>query len=30
MMSIDWANFTPWSAAMGGLLIGAAVSYYFF
>ncbi len=26
MMSIDWANFTPWSVAMGGLLIGAAVS----
>ncbi|ELX8378535.1 YeeE/YedE family protein [Providencia vermicola] len=25
-MSIDWANFTPWSAAAGGVLIGAAVS----
>ncbi|MEQ4624395.1 MULTISPECIES: YeeE/YedE family protein [Providencia] len=25
-MSIDWANFTPWSAAIGGLLIGLAVS----
>lgn len=25
-MSIDWANFTPWSAAIGGLLIGLAVT----
>ncbi|EKT65141.1 YeeE/YedE family protein [Providencia burhodogranariea] len=24
-MSIDWVNFTPWSAAAGGLLIGLAV-----
>ena len=23
-MSIDWANFTPWSALLGGLLIGLA------
>lgn len=25
-MSIDWMNFTPWSAATGGLLIGLAVA----
>ncbi len=25
-MVIDWANFTPWSAAIGGLLIGLAVT----
>lgn len=25
-MSIDWTHFTPWSAAIGGLLIGLAVS----
>lgn len=25
-MSIDWASFTPWSAAAGGLLIGLAVT----
>jgi uncharacterized protein len=23
-MSIDWAAFTPWSAAIGGIIIGAA------
>lgn len=28
-MSIDWMNFTPWSAAAGGLLIGIAVSVLF-
>jgi len=26
MPNIDWANFTPWTALLGGLLIGAAAS----
>lgn len=26
MMSIDWHAFTPWSALMGGMLIGSAAS----
>ncbi|BBG59661.1 Predicted transporter component [Providencia rustigianii] len=25
-MTIDWANFTPWSAAIGGVLIGLAAA----
>lgn len=25
-MTIDWAHFTPWSAALGGVLIGLAVT----
>lgn len=25
-MSIDWAAFTPWSALLGGALIGAAAA----
>ncbi|HHR5859075.1 TPA: YeeE/YedE family protein [Providencia alcalifaciens] len=25
-MTIDWVNFTPWSAAIGGILIGLAVA----
>ncbi|MNH34737.1 hypothetical protein D3C79_953530 [compost metagenome] len=27
-MTIDWANFTPWSALLGGALIGLAVSLF--
>jgi uncharacterized protein len=27
-MSIDWTNFTPWSALVGGLLIGLATAIY--
>ncbi|SQI39927.1 Uncharacterised protein [Providencia alcalifaciens] len=25
-MTIDWVNFTPWSAAIGGILIGLAAA----
>lgn len=28
-MSIDWANFTPWSAILGGVLIGVAAAILF-
>ena len=28
MMSIDWYNFTPWSALLGGALIGLAASVF--
>lgn len=27
-MTIDWNNFTPWSALLGGALIGAAASMF--
>lgn len=27
-MTIDWANFTPWSALLGGALIGIAASLF--
>mgnify|MGYP001601728607 FL=1 len=27
-MSIDWFNFTPWSALAGGALIGLAASFF--
>jgi len=27
-MSIDWTAFTPWSAAIGGVIIGAAVAMF--
>jgi uncharacterized protein len=27
-MHIDWTHFTPWSAVVGGLLIGAAAGLY--
>ena len=27
-MQIDWPAFTPWSAAIGGMLIGAAVAIF--
>ncbi|MFQ6573891.1 YeeE/YedE family protein [Pseudomonas sp. UM16] len=27
-MTIDWANFTPWTALLGGALIGIAVSLF--
>jgi len=27
-MTIDWTSFTPWSAMIGGLIIGAAVSLF--
>ena len=27
-MSIDWLNFTPWSALSGGALIGLAASVF--
>jgi len=27
-MHIDWTAFTPWSAAIGGMIIGAAVSIF--
>jgi hypothetical protein len=27
-MTIDWGNFTPWSALAGGVLIGAAASLF--
>ncbi|MFJ2550152.1 YeeE/YedE family protein [Pseudomonas sp. NPDC087612] len=27
-MTIDWVNFTPWSALLGGALIGLAVSLF--
>ncbi|HEX9275930.1 MAG TPA: YeeE/YedE family protein [Casimicrobiaceae bacterium] len=29
-MSIDWTAFTPWSAAIGGVIIGAAVALFVF
>jgi len=29
-MSIDWTAFTPWSAATGGVIIGAAVALFVF
>ncbi|NAU77920.1 YeeE/YedE family protein, partial [Klebsiella pneumoniae] len=25
-MNIDWVHFTPWSSALGGLLIGLAAA----
>ena len=27
-MSIDWSSFTPWSAALGGVVIGLAVALF--
>src|SRR5258706_15187921 len=27
-MHIDWSAFTPWSAAIGGVIIGAAVAIF--
>lgn len=27
-MHIDWSSFTPWSAAIGGLIIGAAAAMF--
>jgi len=27
-MSIDWTAFTPWSAAIGGVIVGAAVAIF--
>ena len=27
-MSIDWTTFTPWSAAIGGVIIGVAVAMF--
>ncbi len=27
-MTIDWASFTPWSAAIGGIIIGVAVAWF--
>ncbi len=27
-MTVDWANFTPWTALTGGVLIGAAASLF--
>ena len=27
-MTIDWTSFTPWSAVVGGLIIGVAVSLF--
>ena len=27
-MHIDWSSFTPWSAAIGGLIIGFAVALF--
>lgn len=27
-MTIDWANFTPWTALFGGVLIGGAASLF--
>ncbi|MCW2271352.1 hypothetical protein D3C77_00650 [compost metagenome] len=27
-MTIDWSHFTPWTALMGGVLIGVAVSLF--
>ncbi|WP_327437765.1 YeeE/YedE family protein [Pseudomonas donghuensis] len=27
-MTIDWINFTPWTALLGGLLIGGAANLY--
>ncbi len=27
-MTIDWASFTPWSAVVGGVIIGAAVAWF--
>jgi len=27
-MTIDWINFTPWTALVGGVLIGAAASLF--
>ncbi len=27
-MTVDWANFTPWTALAGGVLIGAAASMF--
>jgi uncharacterized membrane protein YedE/YeeE len=29
-MTIDWVNFTPWSALLGGLLIGLATAIFLF
>lgn len=29
-MTIDWANFSPWSSLAGGLLIGLAVALFLF
>ena len=27
-MTIDWANFTPWTSLIGGMLIGAAAALF--
>jgi hypothetical protein len=27
-LTIDWASFTPWSAVVGGVIIGAAVAWF--
>ena len=27
-MTIDWASFTPWSAAIGGIIIGIAAAWF--
>lgn len=27
-MTIDWSTFTPWSAALGGVVIGLAVAWF--
>src|SRR2546428_12690772 len=27
-MSIDWTAFTPWSAAIGGVIVGSAVAIF--
>ena len=29
IMNIDWVHFTPWSSALGGLLIGLARLFYY-
>lgn len=29
-MTIDWANFTPWSSLAGGILIGVATAIFLF
>jgi uncharacterized membrane protein YedE/YeeE len=29
-MTIDWANFTPWTSLVGGLLIGLATAMFLF
>jgi uncharacterized protein len=29
-MTIDWANFTPWTSLAGGLLIGVATAMFLF